>query len=487
MDILDSLADNVESSKKLSKYITNHNNEIYDFLFTQSFAQLINSKERIDNLILINIQKIRRLDLNDNDSIFFLNMLLDTSERLGLLLSFQTLYNLLSKNNISIGNRLVASSQYLIGIKNIKDYENRLPGILDHLKLAYEEEEDNEDNVVAVIIKFYAQLVNNFGQYNVVGVNKIRELLLSKSEEYPYLENENIKAVLNLELTDFHLAYENIQLGLDTFLTRSKLYPTYNAGLLLIEENTNYYDLIQCCDISYEDIQAISVRKYRMIADNRIFESLQRGVEILKEEEQLFAYMYSYGNMHNKKLTSAFDFLPRDFFDRKINVIDWGCGQAMASMVYCNYILKNLKDQIINSITLIEPSEIALKRGALHINKYLPETKVLTLNKDLDSLKSMDFIQDLTHTNLHLFSNILDIDDFSLTDLIKLVESKFKGTNYFVCIIPYVTNLKTLRLDSFCSHFSKNENFEMIYKVDNRKGAWINGWTRVIRIFKVDI
>ncbi len=487
MDILEKLVDNVDTTKKLSVFITNHNNELYDFLFTQNFTQLNDSKDRIDNLILNNIQKIRRLNFSNNESIFFVNMLLDTSERLGLLLSFQRLYNLLFKNNCSIGNRLTASSLYLIGIRNINDYEDRLPGILEHLKIAYEEEEDNEDNVVSVVIKFYAHLVNNFGHYNTAGVNRIRKILLSKIGEHSFLENENIKDALNLDLAHFNLVYKKIQLGLDTFLTRSKLYPSYNKGLLLIEKDTDYYDLLQASDISYEDIQGISVKKYRMIADDKIFESLQRGVKILEEEEQLFAYMHSYGNMHYKKLTSAFDFLPNDFFDKKINITDWGCGQALASMVYCNYILKKHVDQLINSVTLIEPSEIALKRGALHINKYLPGTKVLTLNKDLDSLEPKDFIQDSININLHLFSNILDIDFFSLTDLIKLIENKFKGTNYFICASPYVTDLKTLRLDSFCNHFSEKENYEMIYSINNKKGTWINNWARVIRVFKVDI
>lgn len=487
MDILDKLADNIETTKKLSSFITDHNYELYDFLFSQNFTQLNDSKERIDNLILTNIQKIRRLDLNDNDSILFVNMLLDTSERLGLLLPFQTLYNLLVKNNCQIGNRLIAASLYLIRIKTIRDYASRLPDILEHLKIAYEEEEDNEDNVVAVIVKFYAQLVHNFGQYNIAGVNVIREILISKIENYSFLENENIETVLSLDLSDFELAYQSIQIELDTFLTRSKLYPSYNKGLLLIEKDTDYYNLLKASNISYNDIKGISAKKYRMIADDKIFDSLQRGVKILEEEQQLYAYMHSYGDMHFKKLTSAFDSLPSDFFNEKINIIDWGCGQALASMVYCNYILDNNINQLINSVTLIEPSEIALKRGALHISKYLPETNVLTLNKDLDSLVKKDFIQDSKNTNLHLFSNILDIDFFSLTDLIKLIESKFKGTNYFVCVSPNVGNLKTLRLDRFCNHFSGKENFEMIYSINNAKGTWIKTWTRVIRIFKVDI
>jgi hypothetical protein len=487
MDILDNLADNTQSSEQLSTFIIQYNNELYDFLFTKNYTELIDSKDRMDTFILTNRQKLKGLNFNDNNTIFFLNMLLDTSERLGLLLSFQTLYNLLVNKDCSIGNRIIASSLYLIGIKKINDYELKLPEILKHLKIAYEEEEDNEVNVIAVIINFYAQLVNNFGKYNIEGVNRIREILISNIEKYLYLENDNIKTILNLDLTNYNLVYQSIQEVLDNFLTRSKLYPTYNTSVLLIEKDTDYYNLLQLSHKNYSDIQDISARKYSLIADDKIFYSLQRGVKILEEEKQLYAYMFSFGKMHYRKLTSAFDYLPKELFDLKIDIIDWGCGQGMASMSYCDYIQKKELTQSINSVTLIEPSEIALKRGALHVKKYLPETTILTINKDIDTLESTDFTHNSNIIKLHLFSNILDIDFFSLTDLTKLIEGKFNGTNYFVCVSPYVTNLKTLRLDSFCNHFIGYDNFQMITLIDNKKGGWINGWSRVIRIFKVDI
>lgn len=487
MDILDKLADNIKTTELLSEFITDSSSELYDFLFIQKYADLFASKDRIDFIIQNNIQKIKRLDLKNNESVLFINMLLDISERLGLLLSFQTLYNFLVRNNCSIGNRLNASALYLIGVRNINDYSLRLYDILNHLEIAHQEEEDNEDNVVAIVIKFYAQLVNNFGKYNLVGVNKIRDILKSKVDEFLFLKNKNIDIVLSVDTTNFVLAYQNIQLVLDSFLTKSKLYPSYNESQLLIEKNTAYASILSTSDNNYSEIQNISAKKYKLIADDQIFYSLQRGVKILEEEKQLFAYMFSFGKMHYKKLTSAFDYLPKNFFEDKTNLIDWGCGQGMASMTYCDYILKKEITQTIEMVTLIEPSEIAIKRGALHVEKYLPATNILTINKDLDSLNLKDISKISKKNNLHLFSNILDIDFFSLTDLTKLIENKFQGENYFVCVSPYVTALKTNRLDSFCDYFSQKENFTMIKSIDNTKGEWINGWSRVIRVFKVQI
>jgi hypothetical protein len=110
----------------------------------------------------------------------------------------------------------------------------------------------------------------------------------------------------------------------------------------------------------------------------------------------------------------------------------------------------------------------------------------LTINKDLDSLTSTDFIQDFRNVKIHLFSNILDIDLFSLTQLVALIKATFKGENYFVCASPYVNHLKTSRLDGFVKSFSKNENFRSIKEINNRGNEWINDWTRVIRIFKTE-
>lgn len=103
---------------------------------------------------------------------------------------------------------------------------------------------------------------------------------------------------------------------------------------------------------------------------------------------------------------------PKHSLKREANIIDWGCGQAMASMAYFDFLNQIGTEQEIRNLTLIEPSEIALKRASLHIRNFSPATDIHTINKDLDALANKDFIKNKTHTHIHLFSNILDIDDF---------------------------------------------------------------------------
>jgi hypothetical protein len=195
--------------------------------------------------------------------------------------------------------------------------------------------------------------------------------------------------------------------------------------------------------------------------------------------------MNSYGNMHYEKLIEAFKTLPKALFEKKTNIIDWGCGQAMASMAYFDFLNQIETEQEIENITLIEPSEIGLKRASLHIKKFGPTIDIHTINKDFDALANEDFIEHDTKMHIHLFSNILDIDKFSLTALLQLIESNFPGENYFVCVSPYINDTRISRLDAFVRFFFKKEDFTNIYTIDNKKGEWKDNWTRVVRIFKV--
>jgi hypothetical protein len=62
-----------------------------------------------------------------------------------------------------------------------------------------------------------------------------------------------------------------------------------------------------------------------------------------------------------------------------------------------------------------------------------------------DSLDS--FINEQADITIHLFSNILDIDDYSQKHLIQLIESTMSGKNYFVCASPYIDEIKTEKVD----------------------------------------
>jgi hypothetical protein len=251
---------------------------------------------------------------------------------------------------------------------------------------------------------------------------------------------------------------------------------------MLVEEGTEYSELLQDVRPDFAAIREISVRKHQSNAQGQaFFNGLQRGVKILNDERELYAYMVAMGKMHAAKLESAFDEV--DFQDIKmpVHIIDWGCGQGTATMVFLDYLRKNRIELDIHQVILIEPSEIAIKRGSLHTLKYNDNINLLTINKIIDGLTPAEF-KKLDGTVIHLFANILDIDAVSLKPLTDLIKASFPGENLFICTSPYVNGVKTNRLDTFQASFQSNRS-KVIATFDDQKGDWINNWSRVVRVF----
>lgn len=487
IDLLNEL-NNCKNVEELENFLSINIDNVYDKFLNTDYVVLNGLKQNIDNYLSQNLRTITSIGLTNNNNLAFLSILLDISERFEFTLQFQRIYNSLKSKNYNFGERIEASSLFLIGIRTIQDYQNILDNFISKLSVAYSLEEDSEYKVIHTFINYYSQVVHNFSNNNFEKVCEIRNEILEKSEleDFHFLQNETISTVLQLNIADNIVAFQNIQNQLDSYLLQfRKIYVSNNTRNLI--ESVGEYSLeLDSVPNNFNSIRQISVKKHRQINDSNVFYSLQRGVSILNEEKQLFAYMHSFGNMHYEKLITAFECLPSDFYSNSINIIDWGCGQAMATMVFLEYLQYKEIEQTVHEIKLIEPSEIAIKRGALHIKKFKNNVKTVTINKDLDSIENKDLKQNISNANLHLFSNIIDIDFFSLHQLLEKIETNFKGVNYFVCVSPYITDTKTNRIDGFVSHFDKFDT-ENIKKIDNRKGEWKGDWTRVVRIFKTTI
>ena len=476
------------NAASLQYFLSENFEKVYDLFSNKSHSELTESRERINRYIQLNRNVILELDISVKTNLAFITLLIDISEQLGLLASFRFLYKHLEGNNYNIGERLKAAALYLIGIKSDEDYTDRYADIYNHLKVSFETEEDNADKVLMTFLNYYALVINNFGEFNP-GIIEILKGKIKKSIaefEYSFLHNSLIADTLEVDLTVFTDAYTTIHSILDSFLGRDRAALIFKEEFLL-EAETEYCELLHKVETNFKSVRDISVKKYHLIQSDSIFYSLGRGVAILTEENQLFAYMNSYGNMHYEKLISSFNLLSRSFFQQEIDLIDWGCGQAMASMTYFDFLNQNGMKQKIKNVTLIEPSEIALKRASLHINKFHTGAHIHTTHKYLDSLLNEDFRNNKSIAKLHLFSNILDINQFSLTHLLQIIDSNFSGDNYFICVSPYINDIRTSRLDAFMNFFSKKHNFEIIKEIDNASGEWRNNWTRVIRVFRATL
>ena len=138
-------------------------------------------------------------------------------------------------------------------------------------------------------------------------------------------------------------------------------------------------------------------------------------------------------------------------------------------------------------VTLIEPSGIALKRASLHVKHFDSEVRIRTVLKDMDSLEITDVSCIDGSIKLHLFSNILDVEAYSMQHLIETIKQGARGNNYMVCVSPYISDIKTARFDSFVNGFSTMSQFDMIFQDVASRGEWTNNWTKLIKTFKVTL
>ena len=92
---------------------------------------------------------------------------------------------------------------------------------------------------------------------------------------------------------------------------------------------------------SFEAIRSVAskeILKLDKAKRDKLWEELKRGTAQLQTDEHMCQYLYSLGNMHQAKLLDAYKKLPPEFFKNEIEVVDWGCGQAIGSIVFFDFI-----------------------------------------------------------------------------------------------------------------------------------------------------
>ncbi len=235
---------------------------------------------------------------------------------------------------------------------------------------------------------------------------------------------------------------------------------------------------------------------------DELYSQLERGVVQLNSESQMLVYLYSFGKMHQAKLNYAFEHIPMALlYQPEIDIIDYGCGQAIGTMCYIDFLKQNCLAQKVRQVTLIEPSAICLQRAEMHVAKFCPNANIITVNKTFDTLNNWN--NNKVHIDneptLHILSNVLDLN-FNLYHLMNFVKNiidayvdccltlrGYSPSNYnqFICVEPYFNNIfKDSRIDEFVEFYSnRNDQCNTIldkYQLNSEKP-----WTAHIRCFSV--
>lgn len=231
------------------------------------------------------------------------------------------------------------------------------------------------------------------------------------------------------------------------------------------ESKTAYAYLIEHMEkpsfIKVWDIAYDFVRKLPSELSAELHESLNRGVEVLDTEPLLQMYMYAFGKMHNAKLQLAFSQTGNRLVnERQIQIIDYGCGQGLASLCYHDFLTAHNSEQKITKIVLIEPSSRALSRAELLCSCFYPNADIVAVNKSFDHLNDKDIDVSPEVPTLHIFSNILDIESYNIEHLIRIVSNLKSEKNELVIVSPIVNDVRTQRLKTFATNFNGHIYYE---------------------------
>ncbi|WP_293652110.1 hypothetical protein, partial [uncultured Campylobacter sp.] len=219
---------------------------------------------------------------------------------------------------------------------------------------------------------------------------------------------------------------------------------------------------------------------------NGICANLNHGCSLLKTHEELIYYMSRYGDIHRKKLLTSFEEIKDKLKNcRNLNIIDYGCGQAMGVINFIDFTKKIFKPTI-KEIILIEPSAKALQRAILHTECFNNSAKIKPIHKYLNDLDENDLNStDKNTLTIHIFSNILDIEEISLNEkLYKSIEAGLSKNNIFVCVSPKINASKNLRLDMFYQYFKEKHNATLISNKQFNKIEY--GYTKYSILFEVN-
>ena len=478
---------NSSNAQSLGNFIGS-NQLLIDEFINSSIENQRQQENLFQQFVLLNsrVQIMDSLDFTKSTNRAFIAILFDYAERVNAVAAAVQLYQIIRRHSLGVGSRLEASMLYLYNVPNNQVYVDRFDEICSKLQTAINEEDDNDNRAIATFLNYYSSVVYNTSPHSHFAQDIISKVNASV-DTYPFLQKEDITESLSLDINQAEIVYLSIQTTIDRLLGKQRRLIAINDVGFIIESNTHYAQLLSNCPRRFNSIRDIAISQLQEIQNSdEVFRSLGRGVAILEQEEQLFSYMKSYGLMHKAKLLAAFSHFPfNEIKDKNVDIYDWSCGQGLASIVLLEYLMDNNIVLKTNRVTLIEPSEIALKRASLHVKHFDSEVTVRTILKDMDSLEIADVSSREGSAQVHLFSNILDVEAYSMQHLIEIIKQGFKGNNYMFCVSPYINDVKTARLDSFVNSFSEMPQFKMIFQDIASRGEWTNNWTKLIKTFKV--
>lgn len=213
-----------------------------------------------------------------------------------------------------------------------------------------------------------------------------------------------------------------------------------------------------------------------------LIKQLENGKGILTSGEQMIMYLHKYGSIHQAKLIRAFEHIPNKLWaEGAISIVDYGCGQGIAEMVLSDFLQSHYIDNdIIKDITLIEPSRSCLIKCMDYLGRFYVNAELKPLPIDASYL-NQDHINPKSNYVLHIFSNVLDLEEFDFKSVVEILRNDVAHNNIIVCVSPfYQENMRGKRMDLFGNQL---QGYKCSYRFQKHTDDWDNDYSCQIRIY----
>ncbi len=245
--------------------------------------------------------------------------------------------------------------------------------------------------------------------------------------------------------------------------------------------------VISLVDPSFDAIRGIAVDEISHLAKterDKLWRELDRGTALLQTNEHMCQYLFSFGKMHQAKLLDAYKRIPEEAFKHEIEIIDWGCGQGLGTVIFYDFVKVHHPTARIKKITLVEPSARALERASIHVSSFIGNNGavLVTIADFFEKITPQNIETKTDRSVIHIFSNILDVVAIDLKHLANLIDKSVVSDNYLVCVGPL--NPTNQRIDAFFRYFNEDE-ISNLYAYENANFLDSN-WTYKARVYKLE-
>jgi hypothetical protein len=442
-----------KQSNTFSEYIHEGLNDINSFVEKINIATKLASdllKEEIHNKYIENLYSTSTIDKNQEMRVFDV-ICRDFPSYARSFLKEKELYEIYQLEYAKKQDFKKILSTKIVAIINDK-INTQVKNVFNKKK---SEDSENSEKY-AILEKKYFKSIDSLNQIilNEIPIVPLDVILInSELENRIQIIDREIRSIVN-----FNNNFESIVAftKIDKYLSIVKNFLNVCESILEYNEDGNFLTKIE--NINFE--------KIRRYCNNLVDEN---------KADEMQKYLAESGKMHKAIIYDALEQFIVHLDGKEITLIDWGCGQGLASMLVLDYIREKQLDIKIPQVILIDDDVIALNRTIAHIDALsFNEIEILALKSDnIETMNSPQTIQnDIT---LNLFANDKMPVDWIVLDKINLSQA------YFIC----VSNKDSKFLDELYENISDCLDLKILSNRDGRIGKF-QRFEKILRYDRID-